>query len=237
MKLIPYLVLISWVLMPSCSNAQGGKKSGPNVETEEFSEVVSTSPLQKGDNANTRVNKYNDYFLYGSNMQWLNSNWRDEDIADILIGNESRNWKGVGANSLRAALYEDYVETYGYDFRINTFKYYTRIGAKNNVLFIGDRPSAKHREKKRHVSGAPSSMFENMYEPIWKEDGTSVNENNYYAIYVYKLAVRFKDYVKFWEVKNEPDFTYSANCGNAGPGEKCNWWDNDPMPEIGRAHV
>ena len=236
MKLIPFIISF-WILLPSCVNAQSGKKSGPNANTDEVIEPEVeevAAPLQKGDNANTRGNKYTDYFLYGSNMQWLNGNWKDEDIADILVGNESRNWEGVGVTSLRAALYENYVETYGYDFRIPTFRYYTRIGAKNNVIFIGDQPSSKHREKKQHISGTPSGLFENMYEPIWKdgEKGPVVNEKNYYALYVYKLVVRYKDYVKFWEIKNEPDFTYSPDCGNNGPGQKCNWWDNDPMPKL-----
>jgi hypothetical protein len=191
-------------------------------------------PLQEGDNANTRANPYTGCFLYGSNMQWLNQNWRDEDIADILIGNESRNWEGVGVTSLRPALYENFVETYGYDIRVNTFKYYERIGTKNNVVFIGDQPSDQHRERKQYIPGVSSESYENLYEPIWDqgENETPVNDKNYYALYVYKVVQRYKDYVKFWEIKNEPDFTYAPMCGENGPGETCNWWDTDPDPEI-----
>ena len=44
--------------------------------------------------ANINPNDYEGYFLYGSNMGWMsNGNWRDEDIADILIGNSSRGWE------------------------------------------------------------------------------------------------------------------------------------------------
>jgi hypothetical protein len=96
--------------------------------------------------ADMNPNVYDGYFLYGSNMGWMNNNWRDEDVADILIGNSNRGWEGVGANSLRPALPENFVETWGYDNRVNTFKYYSERGAKQNVVFIGDNPCDQHRE-------------------------------------------------------------------------------------------
>jgi len=184
-------------------------------------------------NANTKANVYSGYFLYGSNMGWMNNNWRDEDVADILIGNSSKNIDGAGVISLRPALYESFVETWGYDNRVTAFKYYQTIGAKDNVVFIGDHPSEKHRERKQYVSGVSSESFENLYEPIWDkgENGTPVNDNNYYALYVYKLVQRYKDQVKFWEIKNEPDLTPRSDLAGALPGSQGNWWDNDPLPE------
>ena len=185
-----------------------------------------------GQTANDRVPSYTGYFLYGSNMGWLNNNWKDEDIADILTGNPGKNREGIGVNSLRPALYEDFVETWGYDNKINTFKYYSDHGAKNNTVFIGDRPCDQHREKKQYVSGAPSQSFENLYEPIWDdtENGTVVNNNNYYARYVYQLVQTYKNYIKFWEIKNEPDFTY-GDCGWKIPVSGCSWWNKDPSPD------
>ncbi|MDR1171868.1 MAG: Ig-like domain-containing protein [Bacteroidales bacterium] len=234
MKYIPF-ILIAW-LLPSCSNAQSGKKSGPDANASSLANEAEemADPLQKGDNANTRANKYTGYFLYGSNMQWYNENWSDEDIAGILVGNERRNWEGAGVTSLRPALYEDFVETYGYDIRLNAFQYYTGIGTKNNVVFIGDRPSDQHRERKQYIPGVPSESYENLYEPVWDngENGTPVNDKNYYALYVYKVVQRYKNNVKFWEIKNEPDFTYSPDCAHNGPDGKCNWWDKDPDPEL-----
>ncbi|MDR1154289.1 MAG: Ig-like domain-containing protein [Bacteroidales bacterium] len=224
MKYFPLTVIVC-LLLSSCAHAQGRE----DTDTGKMA-----APLQEGDNANTRTNRYTGYFLYGSNMQWLNQNWTDEDIADILTGNERRNREGVGVTSLRPALYENFVETYGYSIRVNTFKYYTRIGAKNNAVFIGDQPSDRHRERKQYIPGVPSESYENLYEPVWDqgENGTPVNDGNYYALYVYKLVQRYRDDVKFWEIKNEPDFTYSPMCGENGPGEGCNWWDRDPDPEI-----
>ena len=181
--------------------------------------------------ADTHVPPYTDYFLYGSNMGWKNDSWKDEDVAGILLGNKSRNWEGVGVNSLRPTLPHNFVETWGYNIKVNTFKWYNDNGAKNNTVFIGDSPSNKYREKKQYVSGTPSESYENLYEPIWVngENGPTVNENNYYALYVYKLVQNYKNYVKFWEIKNEPDFTYS-DCGWTASGSGCNWWDRDPAP-------
>jgi len=199
-------------------------------------------PPKESETANIQSNSYTGYFLYGSNMGFLNHNWRDEDIADILIGNQSRGWEGVGVNSLRPSLPEFFVEVEawgGYDVRVNTFKYYSSRGAKHNVVFIGDSPCDRHREKKQYVSGVPSESYENLYEPIWieNENGTTVNEKNHYAWYVYNVVIRYKDYVKFWEIKNEPDLTGSG-CGWTDPGSPCNWWDRDPTPaELDNFHA
>jgi hypothetical protein len=100
--------------------------------------------------ADINPNVYDGYFLYGSNMGWMNHNWLDEDIADILIGNSNRGWEGAGVNSLRPALPEYFVETWGYDNRVNTVKYYSGRGAKQKVVFIGDNPCDQHREGNSH---------------------------------------------------------------------------------------
>ena len=183
-----------------------------------------------GSTADTNVNVYSGYFLHGSNMGWRNNNWRDEDIADILIGNPSRGWAGVGVNSLRPSLPENFIETWGYDSKVSTFRYYSERNAKQNAVFIGDSPCDRHREKRQYVSGIQSQSYENLYEPIWIEgaNGKTVNQNNYYAWYAYNVVTRYKDYVKFWEIKNEPDFT-GSDCGwNAQ--SQCSWWKKDPSP-------
>lgn len=183
-------------------------------------------------NANTKVPEYEGPFLYGSNMAYKNSNWQDQDVSDLLTGNKSKGIEGVGVNSLRPALYENFVEKYGYSIRVDAFKHYKNMGTINNAVFIGDRPSDAHREKKQYASGEKSESYENLYEPIWDngENGTPVNDNNYYALYVYNLVKTYGDNVRFWEIKNEPDYT-SSGAGNKEPGDSGNWWDNDPQPK------
>ena len=224
MKFLNISIVFLYFCVSSCISSQ--------KRVEVYEEIVRYADSVH--NANTWVPPYTGVFLYGSNMAWKNGNWRDEDVADILIGNTSRNWEGVGVNSLRPALYEDFVETWGYDIRVDAFQYYSEHGASHNVVFIGDRPSDAHREKKQYIPGVPSESYENLYEPIWDngENGTPVNDNNFYALYVYKLVQKYKDYVKFWEIKNEPDFTPYPECGYNPAGKGCNWWDKDPSPEI-----
>lgn len=212
-------------------------------------------------------------------MDYKNNNWSDADIADLLIGNHENNRLGAGANSLRPALYEYYVEENGYDNRVPFFEHYKKIGAKNNVIFIGDRPSEKHQEDRYYCkdkngneirqeyitvtdkNGNPikdkngndsvsvislrSKSFKNLYEPIWVSKDTIINnqkkqiqvinQKNYYAYYVYRVASIYKNYIKFYEIKNEPDYT-STGEGNLkkneeGINKQKNWWDEDPNPK------
>jgi hypothetical protein len=191
---------------------------------------VQTLASQITFNANSRSNVLDGSFLYGSNMGWYGNNWSDEQVADILVGNPAKGVEGVGVNSLRPALYEYFLEEWGYDVRTETFRYYQTIGARNNTAFIG-YPSDEHRENRFYCEQNQSGMFANLYEPIWDngENGTPVNDRNTYALYVYKTVTRYHNQVKFWEVWNEPDFTTGPN-GDKESGEERNWWDNDPDP-------
>ncbi|MEM0994937.1 MAG: T9SS type A sorting domain-containing protein, partial [Bacteroidota bacterium] len=67
--------------------------------------------------------------------------------------------------------------------------------------------------------------------PIWDggANGTPYNDDNYYAAYLYKTVTLYKDYVKFWEIWNEPDYSFTANSIEQ-PGEDGNWWENNPDP-------
>ncbi|MDR2680364.1 MAG: hypothetical protein LBC47_06095, partial [Tannerella sp.] len=178
-------------------------------------------------NANETVNPYTGYFRYGSNMGYVNGNWLDQDVADVLVGSQEKNLEGVGVNSLRPALPESFLEDWSYDIRTDAFEYYEHIGAVHNVVFIGDSPSDQHRDETVYSSGTPSESFKNLYEPVWDngENGTPVNDNNFYALYVYKTVQEYGKNVKFWEIKNEPDFTY-------GVAETDGWWNRDPEPRL-----
>ena len=214
---IRYLILCVLFLFSAC--------------TKEITNDPGEPPDESG-TAYIRDNVYDGFFLYGSNMGWLNMNWQDVDVADILIGNPGKNINGVGVTSLRLKLHEVFVESWGYDVHTGTFSYYQSIGAKNNVCFIGEDPCDTHRERKQYIQGVPSNSFENLYEPIWTADGdgTQVNPNNYYAVYVYELVKRYKDQIKFWEILNEPDLTPRWDLAGGETGSPGSWWDNDPSP-------
>lgn len=181
--------------------------------------------------ANTTVPAYTGAFAYGSNMGYYPP-FSDEQIADITGGNAALNIPGLGVHSLRPALPEHFLEYWGYDIRLSTFQYYTNQGFKDNTVFIG-YPSEAHRDQTQYCPGTPSSLFANMYEPIWDggANGTPVNDNNYYALYLYRMVTLYKDHVKFWEVWNEPDFDYQGNGWKPADVDPANnWWYNNPKP-------
>lgn len=187
--------------------------------------------------ANHRMTEYDGYFLYGSNMAWRGNGWSDEQMGSILCDTNNIYGGSPAVNSLRPALYDRFVAQYGIDFRKPTFEHYKGIGAKVNTIFLsGPRKDYYNRtcqltaEEESLPYDLPAS-FKNLYQPIWKiENGQKmVNPENYYAQYVFDVVSNFKDYVRFWEVWNEPDYTSKGN-GDKVSGQAGNWWDADPDP-------
>ena len=174
----------------------------------------STLPLfSQVPTANQSVKPYTGYFEYGSNMGYYGNGWTDKSIVT--------NINNAGGYTVRPKLPEDFVEKWGYPIRLNEFKYYTNeLGMKEITLFI-EGPTDAHRDKTIYPGCTTASrIFSNLYEPIWNADGT-VNSNNYFANYVYKLVQTYGPYVRNWEVVNEPDL------GANNPSE---WLTRAPLP-------
>ena len=182
--------------------------------------------------ANDKIIPYKDHFRYGVNMGYYPP-WQDHQLAEIAAGDEKMGLPGVGVNSVRPALFEHFFDYWGYDVRKEAFDRYEALGMTENVGFIG-YPSDNHRDKTIFCPDGKkqeSAVFKNLYEPIWDDgaNGTPVNEENYYALYVYKIVHQYKGQVRFWEVWNEPDFDYASNAWKK-PGDTGNWWENMPHP-------
>ena len=178
--------------------------------------------------ANTRVNPYYSDFLYGVNVGHY-STWDDRTKADIAAGNTALNIKGAGVKSYHAPLPEPFLDTWGYGIRVNEFNHYAALGMKDHVIFL-ETPTAAHKDNTKYGGCTEESkLFKNLYDPIWDggANGTPINENNYFALYVYKTVSTYKAYTKFWEVINEPDMGPLAFEPVGSPG---NWWENAPKP-------
>jgi len=174
---------------------------------------------------------YTTEFLYGSNMGGYYPPWTNQKIADIAAGNPALNVKGVGIKSLHQPLPETFLDTWGYSFSVNDFIHYASLGIKDNTVFL-ELPSDAHADNTVYPGCSKKSLlWSNLYTPIWDggANGTPVNEDNYFALYVYKTVTIYKPWVKFWEVLNEPDFDAGLN-GWRSPGDPGNWWDNNPSP-------
>ena len=179
--------------------------------------------------ANDTIPPYYGNFRFGMNPGAY-FGWTDDQLANISAGNPDFGIEGIGVNSFRPTLPENFLEFWGYDIRFDVFQHYDQLGMKDNVVFIG-YPSPEHRESKSHCPGVRSETFANLYEPIWDNgaNGTPVNDENHFAIYVYDMVNVYKDYVKFWEVWNEPDFSFNIHSVTP-PGTEGSWWDVNPDP-------
>jgi Secretion system C-terminal sorting domain len=180
--------------------------------------------------ANDIVPPFQENFGYGSNMGYFPPDYYDDQLAILSHGSPDGIVPGVGVNCIRPALFDHFLDYWGYDIRLNTFKLYDSIGMKNNTVFLGF-PAEKHRDSTSYCNGSYSELFRGMYEPIWDlgENGTPVNDKNFYALYLWKTVSTYKKYVKFWEIWNEPDLDMSGN-GWKSPTMDGNWWTNTPGP-------
>ena len=179
--------------------------------------------------ANDRVPSYSDDFGYGTNLGYYEG-WTDEELADIAAGNRAKSVSGVGVNTLRPWLPEWFLDQWGYDIRVPAFQHYKNLGIINITPFIGN-PSENSREQIEHCPGIRSPMFKNMWAEIWDngENGTPVNDANFYALYIYKMVEKYKFNVRFWEVLNEPDFDYVGHAYLPKEDPK-SWWNKNPEP-------
>ena len=181
--------------------------------------------------ANNQVTPYDGGYRAGVNPGYHGSNWTTQTLADISAGNPAAGAPGVGVRALRGTLPEWIAEQYGYFLWTPTYEYYNALGLEDNTCFVGFA-SDEHRDPNEYCPGTPTDMFANLYEPIWDngENGTPVNDNNYYALYLYKVINAIGDHVKFWEIWNEPGFDFSGARGWLPPGTPGNWWENNPDP-------
>ncbi|MBE7175247.1 MAG: T9SS type A sorting domain-containing protein [Mucilaginibacter polytrichastri] len=181
----------------------------PAVHADYYNALRQTQQGRPSFTANSYVPKYNAAFGYGSNMGYYNSNWNDDNIAKLM--------SNIGGSTLRVSLPEYFLRTWGYGVRANTFKNYATMGITDLTATVGD-PSDAVRDRSKYNGSSESKVFANLYQPIWNSNGT-VNTNNYYANYIYNTVRTYGQYVRFWEIMNEPDFS-SSNTNN--------WYSRNP---------
>jgi hypothetical protein len=190
--------------------------------------------------ADDRMPPYTGLFSSGYNQSYY-AGWVDKTQADIAAGNPALGIQGVGTKSIRQGLYYELLNVWGYNTRVAEMQHYKNLGMTNNTALIlggnngGSEPAppAAVRDMTQYCPGQASEMFSNMYLPIWDggANGTPYNDQNHYAKYLYQTVVMYKDYVKFWEIWNEPGFDYTGNTGWRPAGDPVgNWWDRDPLP-------
>jgi len=179
--------------------------------------------------ANDFVPTYEGAFGYGTNPGYYPPYYYDKELAALAHGTPNGRVPGVGVTTIRPGLFDHFLDYWGYDIRKDAFQYYQDIGLRNVVAFIGF-PADRNREQAYYCPNNRSEMFKNLYEPIWDngENGTPVNDNNPYALYVWKMATTYRGLINIYEVWNEPDV--DTGNGWAPRGTAGNWWENAPAP-------
>ncbi len=182
--------------------------------------------------ANDTIKPYTEPFRPGVNLGYF-PGLNNENLADLAAGNATNNVQGLGAKSIRTGIFNEFVEVWGYDFLEETYDYFDARGLKENTVIVGF-PAAWQRDQTFYCPDKQSTMFANLYDPIFDEgeNGTPVNDDNYLALYLFKLVTEYQDHVRFWEIWNEPgsDLPTGFQVGWRQPGFPGNWWENNPDP-------
>lgn len=184
--------------------------SSTNAQTTAPTPATTPAPAN---NANTSVRPYTADFAYGSNLGYYGNGWNDEKLVGLV--------NQLGMRTIRPTLPEAFLEQWGYQVRVSAFKLYSgTLGMREMTCFV-EKPSAAHQDKTTYPGATqPSKLFANLYEPIWNPDG-SVNPNNYYALYLFKVIQTYGEHIRFWEVVNEPDY---------GCKTTAEWLKRAPLP-------
>lgn len=177
---------------------------------------------------------YKGHYRYGINQGWYGANWSSQNTATLAMGNPELHVKGVGVKTLRVPLYDEFLTTYGLTSLLSDFKYHVSLGGGDFTAFVG-HPHASHQWDTTFAgSSEKSKVFKGLYEPVWLDAAqTKVNPQNTYAKYLYDVVKTYGDYIKFWEIVNEPDFTYSSAgwLGDFDPGNAGTWFRYNPTAE------
>ncbi len=187
--------------------------------------------------ANDTVRAYGGRFRPGVNLGYLPP-WTPQQLADLAAGNPAVGVQGIGAKTTRPGLYDLVTHPYGVDISLKDYEHFRQIGLEELTTIVGF-PAPEHRDWANRYCPTPekwNAMFKGIYEPIWDDgtDGTPYNEDNTYAAYLYEVVNTYKDYVRFWEIWNEPalwkgDPNQSQKFWG-GPEYPGSWWTNDPDP-------
>ncbi len=191
---------------------------------------ISTLPAQVNYTTETVNPPYTGVFRPGVNTGYFPL-WSNEQLGDLIAGNPATGVKGVGGKVTRPVLAERVLEVFGYDLAVDDFEYWKSLGMDEFTATLTG-PADWHRDQTEYCPGQKSELFRNLYEPIWDngENGTPYNDENYFAAYVYRTVTIYNEYVRFWEIWNEPG-NDKADKGYREPGDPFgNWWDNDPEP-------
>jgi hypothetical protein len=176
----------------------------------------------QGDNANEWAPPYTGQFQYGLNPGYYGNGWTDTGVYQLCYD--------AGCRSARNSLPDYFLAQWGPTIRVNTFKHTVdNLQFRQITTFLGG-PRDEWRSTEM-FAGKQSKLWQGLYEPIWDngENGTPVNDANRFAVYIWLVVNNYGQYIDFYEIINEPDYTYSSH-GWEDAGQPGSWWTNPPQP-------
>lgn len=153
------------------------------------------------------------FFRYGINGGYPNPAFTDQDLATLEVR--------TGCNSQRVSLPETHLTRWGWDIEVADNTAYQSLGLSGQVGFLTS-PTREHSTAPATAADWEIAYYlpRNLYEPILGDDGY-INPDNYWAMYVYKTVSTYKNFIKIWEIWNEPDWvadwTLVAEWANRAP--------------------
>lgn len=183
---------------------------------------------------------YTGTYDFGINPGYYGSKWSTQQIIDLGSGNGSY-MKGLGVKSYRMKLADWFLTQYGFTSLIPDYEYLKTKGVTEITAFVGEPAPANVWDTSffYYVTNGDTvrprtKIFKGLHEPIWLDaEKTTINPKNTYASYLYRTVRTYGKYVKFWEIVNEPDFTYGSGgwLADADPTNPTTWFYRDPTPE------
>jgi hypothetical protein len=196
------VVLVSALIASACGNKSGTRgPQDPNAPYDHGSDGTLNDASVNGTDDLRGLNPqtpFGGFFRFGINGGYPNPAFDDQDLAEL----ETR----VGCNSQRISLPETHLARWGWDIEVADLTAYQGLGLSGQVGFLTS-PTREH-------SAAPATSADwklayyipkNLYEPVLNDRG-EVNADNYWAAYVYQTVSMYKDFIKVWEIWNEPDW-------------------------------
>jgi len=144
-------------------------------------------------------------FRIGNNPCYYGGYWDDAQATRLSA-------RG-GLDGQRKKLPEQHLVTWGYGIEVGDCKTANSVGVYDLIGYLAT-PSKEHSTDPDHAESHPPK---NLYKPIFVNG--EVNPDNYWASYVNKTVWYYKDYVRIWEVYNEPDYRNWDAKGD---------WETDP---------
>jgi len=216
-RVIGLIVLLTAVILAISTTTS----ANPNADEYVYLPIILNGTAQ-GENANEWVPLYTGQFQYGLNPGYYGNGWTDTGIYQLCFD--------AGCRTARNTLPDYFLAEWGPTIRVNTFNHIVNNLQFDQITTFLQGPRDEWRSTEM-FDGNQSKLWQGMYEPIWDngENGTPVNDANRFAVYMWLVVDNYGDHIDFYEIINEPDYTYSSH-GWENSGQPGSWWDGPPQP-------